>query len=99
MAEKVSVGKTWNVGVKVALKQYEGMVTATREEEAVEGEWSAATREQEVLLQIQINMGDMTVVIDIQLNSIHLAPGLPVLSLGNDTYISFSWINCTCVRV
>lgn len=72
------------------LKQYEGVATAKREEEVVEDEWSAGTRELEVLLRIQVNMGDRTIVIDIQLNSTHLAPGLPGLSLGNDTCITIS---------
>lgn len=31
------------------LKQYEGVATAKREEEVVEDEWSAGTRELEVL--------------------------------------------------
>lgn len=84
------MGKTWNVGVKVVLKRYEDVAIASMEEKVVEGGWPAGIRELRVLLQIQINMGDRRVVAGLQLNSTHLAPGLPALSLGKDIYTSFS---------
>lgn len=83
------MGKTWNVGVKVVLKRYEDVAIASMEEKVVEGGWPAGIREL-MLLQIQINMGDRRVVAGLQLNSTHLAPGLPALSLGKDIYTSFS---------
>lgn len=43
------MGKTWNVGVKVVLKRYEDVATASMEEEVAEGGWSAGIRELRVL--------------------------------------------------